>query len=298
MKARHIVLAAISLVLMSAVVFAQTAPKSTGKGKTASSSSKSTKPPAMDRMGKPNDPSDEQFLKAAYRCLLAREATPGDLGIWKPKLQGGSTRHKIYSEIFLSPEYQGLSRSDSDFVKDAYRAYFGREADEVGLQSWTSALARGSSRAKVLDDLAASEEYRFPKGRFVKACAKGEEFVKQAYQTVLHREADAGGLAGHLSRLQKGEAREVILKSFFLSEEYVKGKPSDEVFLQDAYRACLGREGDSAGMQGYLGTLRQNEKDWKAKLGGGGDAKKKAWAQILDTMLGSEEYRKLRAGCK
>lgn len=297
MIAKRVTVAALSLALAGVLAFAQTAPKSTKKSSAPAKGAKSTKP-AMDRMGKPHDPSDEQFLKAAYRCLLAREAGPDDIGIWKPKLKGDGARHKIYGEIFGSAEYQALKRNDADFVQDAYRAYFGREADPVGLQTWTSALTRGTTRAKVLDELAASEEYRFPGGRFVKPCAKGEELVQQIYRTVLHREADAGGLSGHVSRLQKGESREVVLKDFFLSEEYAKGKPTDEVFLQDAYRACLGREGDSAGVQGYLGTLRQNEKDWKTKLGGGGDAKRKAWAQVLDTMLASEEYKKARQDCK
>ncbi len=274
-------LAAAVLVILAAAP----APAQTSAKKPSNKPPAKTAPPKMDRYGKPNAP-DADFVKAAYRAVLSREADPTGLTGNLAALRQGTSRDAVTRGLFLSGEYAALNRGDVDFVKDVYRAYLGRDADVPGQKSWLDHLARGGSRAQLLDAFVASAEYRNALGFLGKPCAPGEEFVKSLYRSALGRESDPGGLASNLDRLNRGAAREQLCKDFFASPEYKGRKRSDTDFVLDVYRACLGRAADDAGVAAWMPLLKgsKNAEEGRAKVVAG----------VLD----SQEYRDIRARCK
>src|SRR5262249_39482023 len=64
---------------------------------------------------------------------------------------------------------QRVVTPNQSFVYQVYRDLLGREADPVGLASWTSQLDRGASRQSVVNGILASSEYltRFLNGLYL-----------------------------------------------------------------------------------------------------------------------------------
>ena len=72
---------------------------------------------------------------------------------------GSYARADIAKAFFLSPEYLSQNTSDDAFVTTCYRAFFGREPDGGGKQTWMTALEQGMSREQVLDGFIDSAEF-------------------------------------------------------------------------------------------------------------------------------------------
>lgn len=78
-------------------------------------------------------------------------------------------------------------------------------------------------------------------------------FVSRLYRTCLGREADAGGLFFWQARLESGEAAGAdVAAGFFLSREYQDMDQEDGQYVDDLYRAVLGREPDRGGKEFWL----------------------------------------------
>ena len=131
-----------------------------------------------------------------------------------------------------------LGGDDAEFVAGAYRVLLGREPDEEGRRTYQEQLATGvMSRIDVLRALRFSPE--------------GETFGIE--------------VAG-LTPLSGGRFPAIAMKGDYPLGELL-GYP-DEVFVRNAYQAILRREADPAGLQVYLGRLRQGSLSKIDILGG------------------------------
>jgi len=129
-----------------------------------------------------------------------------------------------------------LPSADVDFVTRCYRQILGREPDRRGLRSKVLALQSGTSRGDTVLALVRSPEYA---DRTVAATAAGtdassdEGFLRHAYQALLLREPDPGGLR-HYGRLLAGDAtREQVLRQLVASDEHVNRVAADAYDLPD-----------------------------------------------------------------
>jgi serralysin len=95
-----------------------------------------------------------------------------------------------------------------------YQAAFDRTPDAAGLGYQMSALDAGLALRDVAANFIASPEF----GRTYGAL-DDRAFVNQLYVNVLHRAADAGGLAYHTGRLAAGASRADVLVGFSESPE-------------------------------------------------------------------------------
>lgn len=124
--------------------------------------------------GKPCGTSEE-FVTALFRSVLGREVDAEGLRYGMDRLNVGRTREEMVKDFFLSKEYEERKRTDEEFVKDAYRALLGREADAGGLQIFVPILQKArkdpmaildaakvmrDAKTKVLSGLADSGEYK------------------------------------------------------------------------------------------------------------------------------------------
>jgi hypothetical protein len=147
------------------------------------------------------------------------------------------------------PTIRALAASHSGhaaFVRSLYRDMMGRDGDEAGVRSWTEALTeRGFSRRRVSAGFANSVEYR----RLV---------IRQAYQQVLNRAPDPGGLTHWMTALSTGSVRlDTIRPALMTSKEfYLRGGSSDTAFVNNVYQAALGRSATAAEVT-YWSAVRQ-----------------------------------------
>ena len=131
-----------------------------------------------------------------------------------------------------------LAREGGDFVRHAYLAILQREPDPSGLRDYTARLASGASKQQVLAELRGG-----PEGRQRAAVLPGLDeavglaadavirrvddllllddvaFVQAAYEVVLGRPADPGGLARYSELLQQGLSKLHVLRALYRSPE-------------------------------------------------------------------------------
>ena len=108
-----------------------------------------------------------EFVKVSYRTLLGRETDEGGLSHYLGKLARGDSRAYVLRNIIKSKEYQSRARhedlmdlSDEDFVDAAYRRVLGRGPDDGGRSHYLERLRSGKAKARILKELASSQEAR------------------------------------------------------------------------------------------------------------------------------------------
>ncbi|MBU3587833.1 S8 family serine peptidase [Polynucleobacter sp. 31A-FELB] len=96
-----------------------------------------------------------------------------------------------------------MTRSISQFALDSatelYLGFFGRAPDAAGLYYWSTQISAGASPLDVANGFARSQEFVQNYGSL---SAAGQ--VRLAYENILERSPDAGGLAYWTGRLQSG----------------------------------------------------------------------------------------------
>lgn len=100
------------------------------------------------------------FVARLYKVCLNRLPDQGGQAGWVNKLVAGTATGTSCAKGFImSEEFAKLKLSNADFVAYMYRAFFGREADNAGLENWVSQLERGASRESVFKGFADSAEF-------------------------------------------------------------------------------------------------------------------------------------------
>jgi N-acetylmuramoyl-L-alanine amidase/Domain of unknown function (DUF4214) len=117
------------------------------------------------------------------------------------------------------------------FVKSLYQDMMLRTPDDAGLNGWTAALSGGGqNRRSVSHGFSYSIEYRML-------------IITQAYRQVLGRDPDPAGAASWVDGLERGWVRLDNLRPTLMATEefYLRGGSSDAAFVDNIYRAALGR---------------------------------------------------------
>ena len=140
------------------------------------------------------------FTERFYTVVLGRHPDQAGFDGWvsglsAQTLSGGD----LAKAFFLSAEYVAQGTSDSNFVDTAYKAFFGRAADDAGKQGWLDVLSGGESREYVLNGFIGSVEFA--------ALAASYGIDASRARDVLDRPED-GIVAGR--RTQKAEEAEAI----------------------------------------------------------------------------------------
>lgn len=100
------------------------------------------------------------FVERLYTVCLGRGADAAGLKDWTAQLWNHTASGAEVAHGFIfSDEFQGKNYSNTDFVKQLYRAFMGREADSAGLADWVSQLDTGKTRESVLEGFVGSDEF-------------------------------------------------------------------------------------------------------------------------------------------
>jgi len=215
----------------------------------------------------------EIFVNRFYVEVLGRSAESGGLIYWSEKLVNGEkVGADVATGFVFSDEYIDKNTTNSQFVNTLYSAFFGRPADTGGFDGWMEKLNGGTSREDVLNGFLYSPEFdALTRAYGIKAVRDGatppsstgggvEDFVKRFYSVVLGREADAGGLADWVNRLNtKVSTGADIATGFVFSDEFDEASKDDVTFLNVLYKAFFNRDADEDGLNSWLEKLEQGK---------------------------------------
>jgi serralysin len=193
-----------------------------------------------------------------YDATLGREPDAGGLKSWVGAIDSGSlTLSQAAAGLTGSAEFAGRYGSDPEdaaFVTLLYKNVLGRDPDAAGLNNWTTALAKGESRAELVLDFSESTENigltspRLEQGLWLRDDDAAQ--VARLYDTTLGRLPDADGLVSWTNALKSGVSLAEISKGFTNSTEFQQqyGSLDNAGFMALLYSNVLDRQPDSAGM--------------------------------------------------
>ena len=219
----------------------------------------------------------QDFVTRMYQVCLGRTPDEEGLGVWTDGLVDGTfTGQDIANGFIMSDEFQNKGLDNSGYVDAMYAAFFGREADADGKQTWVNLLDLGTSRKYVMAGFVNSEE-------FAALCAdygiiRGtmdttgdtlvttgiRDFVLRIYEKVLQREGEAQGVLDWSTAIGNGTySAEDAAKLFFSSDEFIARELSDEDYVETLYQTFMGRASDPDGknfwLQQLVGGMGRNE---------------------------------------
>ena len=95
-----------------------------------------------------------------YKQCFERNPDNAGLSDWSNRLNSGiaSGSDVAYGFVF-SQEFINRELQDSEYVTVLYKAFFGREPDTTGFESWRIALLNGSDRKDVLNGFLGAPEF-------------------------------------------------------------------------------------------------------------------------------------------
>ena len=217
------------------------------------------------------------FVNRLYNVCLNREPDAGGQADWVNRLKTGveTGTTAAYGFIF-SAEFQNYNYCNTDYVKQLYRAFMGREYDDGGLAHWLNFMQSGMTREEVFNGFAQSTEFSnlcteygitlgngisvpqygtVPKGS-CSVCGEQDgvtAFVTRLYNICFSRKPDAGGLQDWTSNLwaHTKSGKEVSF-GFIFSEEFTNKGLNDEDYVEYLYSAFFDRPADSGGKTDWL----------------------------------------------
>lgn len=130
-----------------------------------------------------------EFVRAAYRCVLGREADPAGLRDYATRLAAGAPKLQLVADLRCDPEGSAFGSPMAGL-------------DELVRQ--VQAKAATSAAALSVDEL---------------LVLSGEQFVRAAYIALFKREPDPEGLARYTDLLRSGYSTMYVLKALQFAPE-------------------------------------------------------------------------------
>ena len=106
-------------------------------------------------------PNTAAFVTRFYKQCLGRGADATGLNNWVASLQSGAkTGCDVAYGFVFSPEFQNRNVTDDEYINIMYHAFFNRDADAKGYDTWATYLAAGFTRHYVLAGFVNSQEFK------------------------------------------------------------------------------------------------------------------------------------------
>ncbi|MCR9126268.1 MAG: DUF4214 domain-containing protein [Rhodobacteraceae bacterium] len=203
-----------------------------------------------------------------YQATLDRAPDAAGHMEWSAQIYRGALSGSDAAAGFVgSPEFQNVygALDNAAFVELLYRNVLNRAPDADGLAAWTALLGGGMSRADVVLGFSDSPEFITATRADAGAFATGHtdsiwsDDVYRLYQATLDRAPDLAGFIGWTDALGSGTPFATAVNGFVASVEFQNtyGALDDRGFVNLLYNNVLGRDGDAAGLQGWLNILAE-----------------------------------------
>jgi hypothetical protein len=130
------------------------------------------------------------WVKGMYQNLLGRTPLQSEVNAWVRALEAGASPTQIAYDFAASAEREG-QRITADYQK-----YLGRAPSPTEVRSWVSAFESGYSNENVIAGFVGSPEY------FQTHYDNSGDWLYSAYEQILNRAPDAGGIQAWLGMLE------------------------------------------------------------------------------------------------
>jgi predicted transcriptional regulator len=216
-----------------------------------------TPAPARNSASQSSAQKQDAVIKRAFRDILKREPTSTELRRYRSLMSDAYwTESEVREDVRSLRGSGGRSGSrDLDYdriIRRAYQDILHREPDSQGLRhyriemidnGWTEQDVRRALRASAEHDKVREES--------------ADRVVRRAYQDLLGREPDQRGLERYRNEILKNgwteqQVREALRKSPEYRQKNAMTRAKAEEIVNRAYRSVLGRDADTAGMEGYV----------------------------------------------
>lgn len=170
---------------------------------------------------------DDSFVEMLYNVFMDRKSDPEGKAYWVSLLQKGYSRRYVYRKFAHSQEFSDICKSykitrgvitlDSErdrwpelteYVGRLYDKALDRHPDDDGMNWWCANI-----KNHTMTPVAAAESFILSP-EFESKGLNNEEYIKVLYRTFMGREYDQDGLNYWLGRINSGESRRSILRSF------------------------------------------------------------------------------------
>jgi LCP family protein required for cell wall assembly len=102
----------------------------------------------------------QAFVTRFYQLCLDRQPDDAGLNTWVGDLLSGrKTGADVAKGFVFSKEFTDKNHDNAAFVTILYRAFFDREPDASGFNTWVSRLSSGTTRQAVVDGFVQSQEF-------------------------------------------------------------------------------------------------------------------------------------------
>jgi len=231
---------------------------------------------------------EEAAITSAFRSVLNREPTGSELRRYLTLMEENNwTEADVRRDLASRTDYQRYSTNrrgmrPEAIVRRAYQDILGRDPDPEGMRTYRSNIIdRGWSEQDVREALRNSPEYASGPAR----TASADRIIRRAYQDILGREPDQGGLETYRRNIiERGWDEQDVRAALRHSQErrdVVRGQrtlsdaeASD--IVRRAYLSVLSREPDANGMRDYKARILNDR--WTEQ-------------QVVNALRNSDEYR-------
>ena len=170
---------------------------------------------------------DDAFVEMLYNVFMNRKSDKEGKNYWVGLLQKGYSRRYVYRKFAHSQEFsdickdykitRGVITLDSErdrwpelteYVGRLYDKSLDRHPDDDGMNWWCRNI-----KNHTMTPVAAAESFILSP-EFESKNLNNEEYIKVLYRTFMGREYDQDGMNYWLGRINSGESRRTILRSF------------------------------------------------------------------------------------
>lgn len=193
------------------------------------------------------------FVNSLYLNILGRQGDAGGINFYTAQLNNAMNPvlPTVMNYFVTAPEYQGIlvNAAGTGF----FERYLGRTASTQEASFWVSQLRNGETDEQVIAGFVGSQEYfQNPS----KGNSDNATFVQSAFQDILGRAADTGGLNFYLGQLNNGSAtRQQVAAALLSSTEY----RSD--LIQADFQKYLNRPAATNDLNFWLGQIQAGATD-------------------------------------
>lgn len=236
------------------------------------------------------DHSGNQLFATATTSFAADTAQPIFSSPLAVDLTGDGKKEIIYSQgaQTVVVDYQGNQLSDKDERSLVFENYKGtaaiKDIDGDGkLDIISGGQASDSDRAVVYRwsnpyNSESGADFINDRYQITQSTTNISDFVERFYNTVLDRDAEAGGRLYWVDSLSTGSRSGAdVARGFIFSEEFTNRNQSDSDYITTLYTSFFGRSADSEGFN-----------QWLTQLSNGVDR-----ATVLDGFIFSQEFKNL-----
>ena len=220
------------------------------------------------------NPTIGDFAERLYTVALNRESDPSGKDYWTKEIENGNRTGGDCAHFFLieAEEFRNRGLNEEDFVETLYQTFFGRASEPNGKAYWVGELKNGTrTREDVINGFIDSTEWcnicatygvksGAPNAKAEIASADAIGFATRLYTCCLGREPEDGGLKyWSLALTNLEQTGYGAAKFFFMGDEFVNFKTTNEEFVTRLYTTFMDREPESGGFNYWVGELKKGK---------------------------------------